>query len=170
MANAGDGHNIGPILTLEDEDDNEVLVTLGEDDPTSAGFEAPEGSLYLRKTGELYQKTGATDTDWSKLLTSAAGGVPVRYPFTNSLGETITGITDVPQLQVWVDAVVSGSSGSSFNGMKFNSTKLNEACIPATMVQIILDESLYINRYTAADQTVEIIFNRLYSGVTVIEE
>lgn len=46
---------------------NGPKILKGSADPTSGGgVAAPVGSLYLRTAaGTLYQKTGATDTDWT---------------------------------------------------------------------------------------------------------
>ena len=65
MANIDKAFDI-ELLSLKDS----VLVVTGTDDPrTGAGFEAPVGSLYLRSNGELYTKTGTSDTGWSQVET-----------------------------------------------------------------------------------------------------
>ncbi len=48
-------------LSLNDE----VGIFHGSEDPTSFGFDAPIGSLYLRTDGTEFQKTDSSPTDWS---------------------------------------------------------------------------------------------------------
>lgn len=70
MANIDSGHNVGPILSLDDE----ILITFGEVDPSISGYEAPVGSLYVRKSvGATYQKTGALDTNWTLFEAGTSG-------------------------------------------------------------------------------------------------
>ena len=50
-------------------------VETGENDPTSIGVAAAEGSMYMRyvaSAGELYVKTGNTSTSWTKVVVGAA--------------------------------------------------------------------------------------------------
>jgi len=74
----------------------EVKV-LTADPTTGAGSTAPIGSLGIWNdagTGKLYQKTGATDTDWSQIESSAP---PVIPPAWLLAGNTLTGATpDAP--------------------------------------------------------------------------
>jgi hypothetical protein len=44
--------------------DGEVVVLKGDLDPSVAGVDAPKGSLYLRTTGELWQKYDASPVSW----------------------------------------------------------------------------------------------------------
>ena len=45
--------------------DDELGMFYGDDNPAIAGFEAPVGSLYLRRSnGTLFQKTGLDDNAW----------------------------------------------------------------------------------------------------------
>ena len=64
MADIDKAFNVGSRgLSLNDN----VGVFEGTADPSATGEAAPLGSLYVRTgTPELYQKTGATDTDWTK--------------------------------------------------------------------------------------------------------
>ena len=63
MAHIDDAFRVD-TLSLSDS----VLITQGVLDPSiGAGFEAPEGSMYLRSFGtdsSVYSKVGAIDTDW----------------------------------------------------------------------------------------------------------
>lgn len=71
MANIDDGFSVD-LLVLGDIDADQVLIAQGGFDPSSVGYEAPEGSLFLRRdVVSLYLKTGAPDTGWS---TVTAGG------------------------------------------------------------------------------------------------
>lgn len=73
MANIDNGFRV-EILSLDDQ----VLIAQGIDDPTSgAGFEAPEGSLYLRRAGTssaIYYKTNTADVDWT-VVSSGTGAI-----------------------------------------------------------------------------------------------
>lgn len=42
-----------------------AFVGSGSADPSSSGFTAPVGSIYLRTNGSFYVKTGALDTNWT---------------------------------------------------------------------------------------------------------
>jgi len=56
-----------PSLSLNDESG----IFLGEIDPSSSGFEAPESSLFIRKNpAQLFQKSGPADTEWERIETS----------------------------------------------------------------------------------------------------
>jgi hypothetical protein len=53
--------------------DDSVGIFTGGLDPSLSGFESPVGSLYLNQnTGSLYIKTNVLDTNWEKLISSAA--------------------------------------------------------------------------------------------------
>lgn len=56
--------------------DDEVSLFSGFSDPSVVGEAAPIGSLYLRTTGQLWQKFGPADTDWQ--LVSAEGSSSVK--------------------------------------------------------------------------------------------
>ena len=60
MANIDDGFEV-EILSLNDN----TLITSGNIDPSSVGYEAPIGSLYITDAAVTYHKTGAGDTDWT---------------------------------------------------------------------------------------------------------
>ena len=47
------------------------LISGETNDPSSSGYAAGEGSILMRNTGEAYVKTGALDTDWDKISTTA---------------------------------------------------------------------------------------------------
>lgn len=52
-----------------------TLITQGTIDPSGVGFEAPEGSLFLRSSGTnsgVYVKTGPLDTNWMLLTTTTS--------------------------------------------------------------------------------------------------
>lgn len=61
MANIDRAFSVPDGLSLNDV----VGVFHSANDPTSSGEAAPVGSLLLRTTGQLYLKTGASDTQWS---------------------------------------------------------------------------------------------------------
>ena len=71
MANIDNGFRV-EILSLDDK----TLLATGLDQPDILpGFEAPQGSLFLRQSsgtfGELYIKKGPSDVDW---VSSSSGG------------------------------------------------------------------------------------------------
>lgn len=71
MANIDKAFTV-PALSLEDE----VGIFYGSVDPSVSGFEAPQGSLYIRKdVGQLYQKDGNGDTDWTEKESATGGGI-----------------------------------------------------------------------------------------------
>lgn len=53
----------------------------GDGDPSSSGFEAPIGSLFMSTNGELYKKFGAGDSDWETCC--GGGGPSVPYEITS---------------------------------------------------------------------------------------
>ena len=60
MANIDDGFTV-PSISFDDE----VGIFYGDDNPAIVGFEAPLGSLYIRKSvGTLFQKTGVDNNAW----------------------------------------------------------------------------------------------------------
>ena len=60
MAQIDDAFTV-PAISFDDE----LGIFYGEDNPAIAGFEAPIGSLYLRKAnGTFFQKTGLGDNAW----------------------------------------------------------------------------------------------------------
>lgn len=64
----GGDDDVTPVVPLGASGVIELLKT-GADDPSDgAGVTATVGSLYLRTTGQLWQKTGEADTDWTQLL------------------------------------------------------------------------------------------------------
>lgn len=87
----------------------------GTADPSSAGYAASLGSLYLRDNGQAWIKTGAGDTDWTRLTTGAAqaayvgavdpGAVGAGAIWMDTSGEAIVfrqrDLTDV----AWTDPV-----------------------------------------------------------------
>jgi len=76
MANIDNGFRV-EILSLDDK----TLLATGLDQPNILpGYEAPQGSLYLRQSsgtfGELYIKKGPGNTEW---VPSAGGGGNITY-------------------------------------------------------------------------------------------
>jgi len=64
MANIDKAFDV-ELLSLNDS----MLIAAGTSDPSSGGFEAPRGSLYLQQLpsgGELWTKYGDLDTDWRR--------------------------------------------------------------------------------------------------------
>lgn len=50
----------------------------GTDDPSSVGVDATDGSMYFRTSGQIWQKTGPLDTDWTE-KGSGAGAAPNSF-------------------------------------------------------------------------------------------
>ncbi len=97
MANIDRAYSVD-ILALGDFDDDQTLITQGAIDPSSAGYEAPVGSLFMRRdVPGTYLKTGVLDTDWELL----ASDTKVSN-LTNSLGSAIN-----------ADGTWNGFSGTS---------------------------------------------------------
>jgi len=137
MANIDDGLSVD-LLVLGDVDADRVLITEGGFDPSSIGYEAPVGSLFLRHDSpELYLKTGAPDTGWSTITsgatdelvkTSSGDGTPgfldtkltagssITLVESGGADRTITIDTTIPisALQAEVDAI-EASLGVSVN-------------------------------------------------------
>ena len=75
----GDGRQMGAVLRLaglhigSGVAATDPIVTSGSADPSAgAGVAAPEGSMYMRTTaaaGQVWIKTGAADTAWTRLAT-----------------------------------------------------------------------------------------------------
>lgn len=51
----------------------------GTIDPSVTGLDAPEGSLYTRLGGDVYQKDGPALTDWNPVVTAATIGDFMLY-------------------------------------------------------------------------------------------
>ncbi|RLD75108.1 MAG: hypothetical protein DRJ15_17460 [Bacteroidetes bacterium] len=80
------------ILSLDDK----TLISTGDAQPnTGGGYEAPQGSLYLRQnattSGEVYVKFGPNDVDWNllgssdvNLTTIGSNDIPVFVDSTRS--------------------------------------------------------------------------------------
>lgn len=64
-----------------------VAIFSSTEDPTS-GANAPEGSLFLRSSGDAYLKTGALDTDWTRVLKNGEVVINTIQPAS---GLTVTG-------------------------------------------------------------------------------
>jgi len=64
-------------LSLQDE----VGIFYGETDPSSVGFAAPRGSLYLMKPvsgdGAVFKKTGDSDLEWASFDEASASNKPI---------------------------------------------------------------------------------------------
>lgn len=50
-------------------------VLTGAGDPSVEWVDRPVGSLFIRTTGELWQKTGSLPNQWTKLEAGAGGSV-----------------------------------------------------------------------------------------------
>jgi hypothetical protein len=62
MANIDNAYTVSRLSL----NDNALIVDGNFDPSTGAGYEAPVGSLFIRTdNASVYQKTGATDTDWT---------------------------------------------------------------------------------------------------------
>lgn len=70
---------------------NLALLLDGSVDPSAAsGVVAPQGSVYLRTSGETWLKTGSGDTNWEQLITS--GGASTEDGYQNIfMGKSGTG-------------------------------------------------------------------------------
>lgn len=64
-----------------------VAIFSSTEDPTT-GASAPVGSLFLRSSGDAYLKTGALDTDWTRVLKNGEVVINTVQP---AAGLTITG-------------------------------------------------------------------------------
>lgn len=79
---------------------NDVVGLLGgADDPSSAGVDAPEGSLYIRTSGQIWQKSGPGDTDWTEKGTGA-GSAPNSY---DGVITTVINLTAANKVMIGVD-------------------------------------------------------------------
>jgi hypothetical protein len=75
---------MGKLLTVENGFDigGDSCFQYVTADPTSSGVDLPESSLVMMNTGSdvgLYQKTGATSTDWKRLVFTADVGTDTYY-------------------------------------------------------------------------------------------
>jgi len=100
VANIDNAFEIDNWIALQDPSGlqvDAVLIVQGSIDPTIGGFEAPIGSLYLRRDGSIYSKNSAPDTGWT--LNGVTGSV--------AWGD-ITGIvSNQTDLQAELDAKVN---------------------------------------------------------------
>lgn len=97
--------------------DDATLITTGDFQPNiGAGFEAPQGSLFLRSNtgtnGELYIKFGPADVDWQLASTSTVT-LPVfgtEYQYAESPGvTTTTSTTFISKLLFTTSALPAGT-------------------------------------------------------------
>ena len=88
MANIDNAFPIPDGLSLSDN----VGIFQGSNDPTvGAGETAPQGSLFLRTTGQLYIKVGPADLNWTEILSGTTIGVGLNNASTGLLsGGTLT--------------------------------------------------------------------------------
>ena len=100
MAHIDDAFRVD-TLSLSDS----VLITQGVLDPsTGAGFEAPEGSVYLRSFGTdstAYIKVGAGDLDWSPVYSGTTVGISLNNASTGILiGGALSRNTDPTKFDI----------------------------------------------------------------------
>ena len=109
MAGIEDAHRIPKGLSLDDK----VGIFESANDPSSVGFTAPIGSLLLQHDGKVWNKDGATDTDWNDVISS-----------TGASGEYAEAIN-----VVWVDSnateVTSRTHGRVYNTIASAVTYVN---------------------------------------------
>lgn len=79
------------LLTAQEVDGGIILddgggVFYDTFDPSSAGFAALEGSLFMRSTGQIYRKTGAGDTNWTEIGTARMVSFIIEDPTAADLG------------------------------------------------------------------------------------
>lgn len=115
MANIDNGFNV-EILSLNDR----TLITSGVGDPSIAGFEAPEGSLYLYKSGTnstVFIKRGPLDTDWAPA--GNTGGIYAALGANadiTSLSAITGGIATPDYVDLDTTATVASAPGRVFWG------------------------------------------------------
>jgi len=111
MANIDNGFRV-EVLSLDDL----ALIASGLLQPdTGLGFNAPQGSLYLRQdggvSGEIYAKFGPADVDWRKLTDTS--NIPISSVATLS-DVVLTNLTTTDILQwdgtSWVNIPVPGTN------------------------------------------------------------
>ncbi len=87
---------------------NDLLgIFAGSIDPSAVGEVAPVGSLFVRSTGQLYQKVGGGDTAWA--LFSAGGGNTVK---TSATDTTAGYLTDELLVSTALTKTVNNAGGS----------------------------------------------------------
>lgn len=69
MANIDNLFRVDNGLSLNDE----LGIFQGSLDPSSSGFEAPIGSIYIRNTGDTYSKFGSNDLNWKQFTLNQSG-------------------------------------------------------------------------------------------------
>jgi len=115
MANIDDGFRV-EILSLDDK----TLLASGINQPNLApGYEAPQGSLYLRRSsgsfGDLYVKKGPADLDWFPCL-GTKGNI------TYTMNTEPTGVNDGDG---WYN--IDTTLLQIYNNGAFQPVKVNEA-------------------------------------------
>jgi hypothetical protein len=122
-------------------------IIRGTDDPTSVGKTAPLSSLYLRNTGsggELYQKTGATSTDWTLLATSS--GISTEDGFIQAFigkdgdGSELPSYSSVTQITQnnSLEAAI-GELDAAIGADPTAETRTNNPIVPANAVNANID-------------------------------
>lgn len=81
----------------------------GDADPSVAGLVAPQGSLYLRSTGDGYKKEGAGDYDWEEIV---VGGTPEAFGNLFEWNHSNTTQFTLTSSDAWTAVYVSGSLGT----------------------------------------------------------
>lgn len=64
--------------------DDLVGIFTGTIDPSVTGETAPLGSIFVRQSGQLYQKVGALDTDWNRFTQGLGEGIKITASDTTS--------------------------------------------------------------------------------------
>jgi hypothetical protein len=86
MANIDNAYTVSRLSL----NDNALIVDGNFDPSTGAGYEAPVGSLFIRTdVVGLYQKTGATDTDWT-LSSNSSVAKKHLYRHNGAVTQTFT--------------------------------------------------------------------------------
>lgn len=154
--------------------DDLVGIFSGTADPTAgAGEAAPIGSLYLRSNGQLWQKTGSANVDWSVLAFGSAvnlvsisgtdtstGLLDSKLVVDTTLTKTILnpGGAETLQLKIADNVVLPGTGAvtlptgtsaqrtATVGGLRYNTdTDLSEAYINSAWQAVVTDEDLRLN-------------------------
>ncbi len=100
------------LITLGDEATGKATIIVGDFDPSVGGQAAQLGSLFIRSDGTIWQKNGATDTDWG-------GGVGLDE-FVKRTGDTMTGTLTMDASGGTVEVRID--NGTTSYGLGFDGT------------------------------------------------